>query len=863
MSTTTPGPKDNLPQFQRQQLALRALSKTFSSLFLLIILVLPFIFNCPGKEQPPPKERLPLDAALAAQETRAGQIKQTSELIKGPQALNTIGDWKIYNTKVAFVIQGKGLSRTWSGSTGQLIDASPINSSGKAQGDLLEEIFPAFGVLRVPLATKIQVIEAGGKGKSAILRVTADNKGIPILDAALQTERLPATIEIDYILRPEAQHIEIVTRLKEHTLESKLLLGDVALFGDHTRTFSKILGWTRSNKLMGKKPNWLAGIANFATQNQGGLGTTYLITPADKTVVFQLPIAQFEVLPLFGLDGDHTKEVIEYKRLFFVSDNGVETLLQKRRALQKEAGYQLRKGTISGLSKETPAEITLLGKDNIPISQTFADKTGQFAFQISSGTYKLQAHAPGHPTVRIPLSNNTDTKVVFSPKSGLQLQIKEKKLDGSLGSFIPVRLQMTGPQNQLVNITKQAQHIPLPPGKYTLLVSRGLEYEYHKSTVTLQGGKTTQLQIELQRAVEVHGVQADMHLHAAPSIDSNLPLEQRVASLVAEGIQFAAATDHDTLTDYRPIIQKMQLEQWLQSVIGMEVSPLVLHTNMFPVTSPKNHPKYFGLPYVTYDKGSYQGAFTAPQIWTYGRKHYKAGIIQINHPRSFQAYFDIIKFDPTEGIASIKKGTFDSNWDTIEVYNGKSESDDFLNSTMKDWFALLNQGYYKTAVGNSDSHSSGRRPGIPRTIIKSSAKDMRKADTNEIIANLKKGRAQVYSGPYILAKTVSDKGPGDTVVGKVVELEIQIHAPSWVPVSYVKLVENGKVIQELQVPDSNTRMRFRKMLRLQPKKDAWYVVIAGHAEKTLTPIYPKFRSVSMTNPIYIDVDGKGFQAPKP
>jgi hypothetical protein len=70
------------------------------------------------------------------------------------------------------------------------------------------------------------------------------------------------------------------------------------------------------------------------------------------------------------------------------------------------------------------------------------------------------------------------------------------------------------------------------------------------------------------------GWSGDFHLHQRPSFDSGMALDQRVRTIVAEGVDYAAATDHDVVTDLSPWVRKLGLDDWLQTVVGVEISTL-------------------------------------------------------------------------------------------------------------------------------------------------------------------------------------------------------------------------------------------------------------------------------------------------
>jgi hypothetical protein len=89
------------------------------------------------------------------------------------------------------------------------------------------------------------------------------------------------------------------------------------------------------------------------------------------------------------------------------------------------------------------------------------------------------------------------------------------------------------------------------PGTYDLVVTRGPEYEIATESITLEPGKFVAKQVQLVRGVQTDGwVAGDFHIHAAPSTDSGLPIDKRVISCAAEGLEVAVATDHNFITDY-------------------------------------------------------------------------------------------------------------------------------------------------------------------------------------------------------------------------------------------------------------------------------------------------------------------------
>jgi hypothetical protein len=116
----------------------------------------------------------------------------------------------------------------------------------------------------------------------------------------------------------------------------------------------------------------------------------------------------------------------------------------------------------------------------------------------------------------------------------------------------------------------------IEPGRYRLIVSRGIEYSLHEeSDFVLAPGSLTRFDARLAREVDTDGwMSADMHLHSRPSFDSGMPLPLRVTTAAAEGVELAVSTDHDVATDYRPVIRELMLEPFITTAVGAEITTL-------------------------------------------------------------------------------------------------------------------------------------------------------------------------------------------------------------------------------------------------------------------------------------------------
>ncbi|MBI4954649.1 MAG: PHP domain-containing protein [Myxococcales bacterium] len=118
--------------------------------------------------------------------------------------------------------------------------------------------------------------------------------------------------------------------------------------------------------------------------------------------------------------------------------------------------------------------------------------------------------------------------------------------------------------------------LAIEPGRYRIAVSHGPEHgRYVLDDVTLAPGALLSVDAVVPRELDTTGwMSADLHLHSTPSFDSGMPIERRVTTIAAEGVDFAVSTDHDVHTDYGPAIRALGLEPRLAHAVGAEVTTL-------------------------------------------------------------------------------------------------------------------------------------------------------------------------------------------------------------------------------------------------------------------------------------------------
>lgn len=434
--------------------------------------------------------------------------------------------------------------------------------------------------------------------------------------------------------------------------------------------------------------------------------------------------------------------------------------------------------------------------------------------------------------------------------------------------------------------------IELRPGKYNLYATRGFEYSVARAEADLsRPGAQITVKLSLSKVIETPGMMSgDFHVHSVASADSALAQEQRVISFVAEGVDLLIATDHDNLTDYAPIISKLNLQDRVASIVGVEATsafriratPFTIgHYNAWPLRYDFNSPR----------RGAARDEGIRPRDLFERLRAISDGdsLIQVNHGRSGEpdgeaSYFNALGLDfatplaynPSKPLTESPNsllltpnsgGIRDIDFDAMELLNGHDYREYLL--LRADWFSLLNQGYPKTATANSDTHLKADLPGYPRNYIFLDDPTAERADNRTLITQIARRRVMGTTGPIILIDANSAK-PGDVLTDTdgAVTLTIKILAADWVPVSEARVFANGEQVEAFKVAPTTQTVRLEQTITMTLEKDTWLVAEAGVPlpERAKPPeppgglyniIAPGFVPLAFTNPVFIDADGNG------
>lgn len=425
---------------------------------------------------------------------------------------------------------------------------------------------------------------------------------------------------------------------------------------------------------------------------------------------------------------------------------------------------------------------------------------------------------------------------------------------------------------QWVLLARGRAALSLPPGRYRITATRGMEYAaLDLGTVEIAPGRGAVVRGVLRRVVDTEGeIAGEFHVHADPSFDCRVPLDQRVLSLAVEGVEVFASTDHDALGDFAPAIRALGLERHIHWMPGDEVTPPdntgLGHFGAYPLRpgfDPMMDPLHGG------------GSLTVAQI--VARMRSVAPVVQLNHPlwRDYGiGYWRNAGFDPASGRSAMELVTA---FDAVEVWN--SHTLDEPGSVGPDgvidaWMATLQLGLGPadrrgtTAMGNTDTHRLAHTPpGWPRTYLRVPDDDPARVTDAMVVSAIHAGDAMLTSGPFLRA-TIAGARPGALVraSGGVATVRIELQAPVWTPVDRVEVVANRQVVAVRDATSSPVDGYRRQAWEVPVSltRDAWIVVrtraAAPVGDLAGTHAQP-LPSLALVNPIYVDVDGDGRWTP--
>ncbi len=423
---------------------------------------------------------------------------------------------------------------------------------------------------------------------------------------------------------------------------------------------------------------------------------------------------------------------------------------------------------------------------------------------------------------------------------------------------------------------------PIAPGKYRVLISYGPEHDAVEQQIEIRRGQETLIEATLYRTVHTPGwISADFHNHSSPSGDNTSSQFGRVQNLLCEHVEFAPCTEHNRLSSYTPHLKRMKAEHLMATCVGIELTNrpgTVNHQNAFPlIMRPRTQDN--GAPQIDDDP---EVQIERLALWDDGSEK----LIQQNHPDIGHLFYDRNADGKPDG--GFRRSI--PFIDVIEVHplgdllrpglierRGRLENNRIFN-----WLQILNQGYRIPGVVNTDSHYNFHGSSFWRNYIRSKTDDPAKIQVLDVVHEAEAGHIVMTSAPFLEVEVRADgtgpkrRGiPGDDVLApsKRVTVHIRVLCANWYDINRVQIYLNGRPAKHLNFTRQTHPelfgpgvLKFDHAVPIELERDTHIIVMAVGQGLQLGPVlgpqYGRMPPIAVSNPVFVDVDGNGFQPNK-
>ncbi len=790
-----------------------------------------------------------------------GAVKVTdpARLPGGPAATARAGDYLLYNDMLEVVIADIPHAYGFAETGGNILDAALRGQGNDQLAQLftyLDDTFP-----RQLVYDRIYVTQNGSVHPVAEIVVTGHDSANPRLLGVTR-----------YLVEAGRPWVRLVTEITNTgtSVVKDYELGDSIQWG---MTEHYVPGYGTGVSGRATHSPWVAGI---------GEGVSYGLSTRLRT--------------LAGPHGSNWSDMktgtvdlspggrVSYERTFHVGTGDTESIAAP--AMEARGDVAAR---VTGRALEMGSGAPVAGTriearsalNDRPAGIAITDTQGRFTLTLPPSEYLLSAshRARGVAVAHVPvdLTRGTPAPVTIelTPPSTLMFRVEEagkgpipckltfRGVDGTPDPDFGHPSHAPGSMNVYYSATGQGS-LELPPGRYQVTVSRGIEYGIRTEVLTLPAGEEQVLAVTLVREVDTSGyLAADFNQLSRHSSNAWVEPDALILANLAEGVEIIAITDIEHVTDLEPLVVSMGFDDRIKVFPGQQmVSPVFGSINVFPMVA---------------DPSGVRAVFDAHgkmprDIFDALSQGNPDSVFQINQPREGdEGYFNLLRLDPQTG--EPEDPAFSFGFHAIEVFSGKRMKN--ASVVLRDWFLLLNRGYAFTATGNSNSRRiTTQERGYPRNYIGVDAEDLSGVTAEALATAVRDSRnVVVTNGPFIrlVANDVGRIGSmvpalPDEQDGPKVSLALSVDAPGWIDIDEIEIVANGEVIRRLQVPPSDKRPRFQDVIEEHPESDTWYVVIVRGYD-SLEPVVTRYKGTTITpfaftNPIWVDVDGDGAFTPR-
>lgn len=898
----------------------------------LVLTLIAAPFAAPAASAPAPAAAAPApapgDPLVSGQLTAANFAERE---VGGPDADAGFGDWYLGNGTICAALSDPIHESPLSPRGGVLID---LGHCGRRDDQWA--VFQPLLNLSQKEIVPVETVEAGRDAERAWLRTRALYRGVEIVATYTLDRKTPTALDVAFRARRVAPGDRLFG-LGAITLHAS---GQLAAFSLARGDLAASRGFGHPPNDRSSPRKLLASLVDAdVTVLVGGEGWPPISYGLERVGASLREDDRSEPLSTFSITGGHytlgnalvsppwfgtasgRPGLAQLAQLPFMNlSAGSELALDYRiwvgeRADVASIGDRLFDGStlVRGRVDDPSARIHIALATGEPTSFVAPDPDGRFALRLPAGAYRARAVASAGRSAEldfeVPASTPGDASeagddvllaplavgapgwlvlpdafigriVLIDEATQARFRFHASLLDFRVGSNpIP-----SGLEADFLNLapaprgTEGTRRVPVPPGPYRLLATRGPEYATVETRIEIRTGEPTRLTLApLARLASTPGwLAADFHVHSGQSFDSALPEALQIEAFAASGAEVLVSTEHDRIFDPRGTIAERGLERELVGITGSEMTSTFEggdapyssgHLNVFPL---EVEPMAFRRGAIRLEGRRLRDALAEL------RARPVPPIVQINHPRpsptdaAGEGYFATLgvagaAYDPTRPFSdwpnsvlvekSPRHGVRDLDVDAVELMNAASLLR--YRHVRADWLSFLLQGERIVGTANSDSHRLSETVGLPRTYVRVADDRLARFDSTEFHAALRAGRAYGTTGP-LLDVRLGGSELGDLHAGAKGVLNVRVEGAPWIPVAEWRAYVDGELVHRAPIALGGSAS-----LPLAFARDAFVTVeVEGPAEGLYRELLPEFVPFAFSNPIFVDADGDGrFTAP--
>ncbi len=809
----------------------------------------------------------------------AGTIVDEASLFGGVAAEGRVGDVLIANAVARFVVQGVREGSYYIPEGGGVIDADVQRPAGAPGRDVVDEWMPILGVGRVVEPSLVEIVADGLDGGPAVVRVYGEEVALGLVEGALEAPGFVPAVGVDvvttYTLAPDVPLLKVETTVTAQR-DTVVAIGDVMLPAPEG-------GWifTEGRGFDGGVDSRVDVLAVLG--QQGDIAVALL--PASTTPLETGPAATLAAItPLIGGYAPAATltagQTATHARFYGVASS--LSAITDAALTAQATPSQTVEGQVTAPDGPVAGAWVHVAVDGTPWSMARTDAEGRFtalapadgavtvrALGEASGLSVDLATGSGRTGPYAAAAANAATRATYT---GADLAALPEgrglaSLQAPLSLGVPATLTVEAGDGLPFTFWVRCADAPedrvwVPghvggrsatgfarDGAVTLQVTappegvacdwvahRGMRFEAQSGTTTLLAGQASTLQVALPAAYAHPGwLLGDPHSHAAPSGDADIPMEDRLITEAAAGVQLHFGTDHDHVVDYTPLLAPLGLAEVLGTVVADEVSPpLRGHFNLWPLLSDPAAP----------DGGAWLWWIDIPtstegMIDTLRARHGDLPILQSNHPTD-KGVASAAGWEP--GVVD-DPSRFTTRMEATEVINSGTVGD-YLDFFLD----LTSRGSRVAPVGVSDAHGwLDGHVGLSSTFFHVDL-DAPGALLPETLA------ATTRAGEVIASRGVFldlSPNPGFTLQPGA-SVTVTAKSPSWIRVDRLRLLRDGTEVASVD----GTSATFV----LQTEADAVFHIVA-EGDAPMAPVDDR-TPWAITGSYWVDADGGGYTSPR-